>query len=125
MGMTRTPVGRGSERDRVPAARGQPWSSCANLLRPSRRAGSGEARPCGHPRQLPEIDAGRAFRGPATRLGVDELADNRRRYCEWECTADSELCSGSAPAALEADREHGQVVAGTSVDAARAWLVQN
>lgn len=69
---------------------------------------------------MPEIDARRAFRGPATKLGVDELTENRRGSCEWECTADAELRGGGAPAALAADREHGRVVAGTSVDAARA-----
>jgi hypothetical protein len=79
----------------------------------------------GDPRQLPEIDAGGAFRALAGRLGAAELTDNRRQHHQWERTALNELRHGSVTAALEIYREHGRVVAGTNVDAIRARLVQD
>ena len=79
----------------------------------------------GDPRQLPEIDAGGAFRGLATRLGAVELTDNRRQHHEWERVALGELRHGSVPVALETYMGHGRVVAGTSVDAVRGRLVQD
>ena len=38
----------------------------------------------GDPCQLPEIDAGGAFRGLASRLGASHLTDNRRQTDAWE-----------------------------------------
>jgi conjugative relaxase-like TrwC/TraI family protein len=79
----------------------------------------------GDPRQLPEIDAGGAFRGLATRLGALELTDNRRQRHGWERAALDEIRHGSVPAALEAYQQHGRVVVGTSADAVRGRLVQD
>ena len=79
----------------------------------------------GDPRQLPEIDAGGAFRGLATRLGALELTENRRQRHGWERSALEELRHGSVSIALEAYQEHGRVVAGTSADAVRGRLVQD
>jgi Ti-type conjugative transfer relaxase TraA len=79
----------------------------------------------GDPRQLPEIDAGGAFRGLATRLGALELTENRRQRHGWERSALEELRHGSVPAALDVYQEHGRVVAGTSADAVRGRLVQD
>jgi conjugative relaxase-like TrwC/TraI family protein len=79
----------------------------------------------GDPRQLPEIDAGGAFRGLATRLGALELTENRRQQHGWEQAALEELRHGSVSAALEAYLEHGRVVAGASADGVRGRLVQD
>jgi len=79
----------------------------------------------GDPRQLPEIDAGGAFRGLATRLGALELTENRRQQHGWERSALEELRHGSVPDALDAYQEHGRVVAGASADAVRRRLVQD
>ena len=96
----------------------------AQLVRVVDRAG-GKLVLVGDPRQLPEIDAGGAFRALATRLGAVELVDNRRQHHEWERRALEELRHGSVPAALEAYREHGRLVTGTSTDSVRARLVRD
>lgn len=79
----------------------------------------------GDPRQLPEIDAGGAFRALATRIGAVELIDNRRQHHEWERRALDELRHGSVHVALEAYRQHGRLVTGTRADAVRARLVRD
>ena len=38
----------------------------------------------GDPCQLPEIDAGGAFRGLRARLGASDLIENRRQTAPWE-----------------------------------------
>ena len=48
----------------------------------------------GDPCQLPEIDAGGAFRGLRARLGASHLTDNRRQTDAWERGALAELRAG-------------------------------
>jgi len=63
----------------------------------------------GDDRQLPEIDAGGAFRGLLNRLPVSELANNRRQADAWERQALEELRHGDVAAALNAYNAHGRV----------------
>jgi conjugative relaxase-like TrwC/TraI family protein len=77
----------------------------------------------GDDRQLPEIDAGGAYRGLCERLGAVELVDNRRQREEWERQALVLLREGRSHEALAAYVEHGRVVLGPSADCVRAHLV--
>jgi hypothetical protein len=63
----------------------------------------------GDPRQLPEIDAGGAYRGLHRTLGGTVLATNRRQVEPWERTALERLRSGDTDAALDAYRTRGRV----------------
>ena len=73
--------------------------------------------------QLPEIDAGGAYRGLCGRLGAVELVENRRQRDEWERQALTLLREGRSDEALAAYVEHGRVVLGPSADCVRARLV--
>ena len=77
----------------------------------------------GDDRQLPEIDAGGAYRGLCERLGAFELTENRRQREEWERQALVLLRGGRSQEALAAYVEHGRVVLGPSPDCVRARLV--
>jgi AAA domain/UvrD-like helicase C-terminal domain len=77
----------------------------------------------GDDRQLPEIDAGGAYRGLCDRLGAVELVENRRQRDEWERQALSLLREGRSYEALAAYVEHGRIVLGSSGDCVRARLV--
>jgi len=77
----------------------------------------------GDDHQLPEIDAGGAYRGLCERLGAVELVDNRRQREEWERQALVLLREGRSDEALAAYVEHGRVVLGPSADCVRACLV--
>lgn len=77
----------------------------------------------GDDRQLPEIDAGGAFRGLCDRLGAVELTANLRQRAEWERQALQFLRDGQAGEALRAYLEHGRVVVGPTADAVRSTLV--
>ncbi len=77
----------------------------------------------GDDRQLPEIDAGGAYRGLCERLGAVELVDNRRQREAWERQALVLLREGRSDEALAAYVEHGRVVLGPSADCVRARLV--
>ncbi|MBJ7594915.1 MAG: AAA family ATPase [Candidatus Dormibacteraeota bacterium] len=77
----------------------------------------------GDDRQLPEIDAGGAYRGLCERLGAVELVDNRRQREEWERQALVLLREGRSDEAMAAYVEHGRVVLGPSSDCVRARLV--
>lgn len=59
--------------------------------------------------QLPEIDAGGAFAGLATRLDVTELTRNRRQRAAWERQALQELRTGDPELAYAAYRAHGRI----------------
>jgi conjugative relaxase-like TrwC/TraI family protein len=72
--------------------------------------------------QLPEIDAGGAFRGLAARLGVVELTENRRQNAHWERQALRFLREGLAEHALPAYAAHGRVVTGASAEAVRSRM---
>jgi conjugative relaxase-like TrwC/TraI family protein len=77
----------------------------------------------GDDRQLPEIDAGGAYRGLCERLGSIELSENRRLREEWERQALVLLRDGRSHEALAAYVEHGRVVLGSSGDSVRGRLV--
>jgi hypothetical protein len=77
----------------------------------------------GDDRQLPEIDAGGAYRALCERLGAVELVENRRQREEWERQALVLLREGRSQEALAAYVEHGRVVLGPSGDCVRARLV--
>src|SRR3546814_5373098 len=66
----------------------------------------------GDPCQLPEIDAGGAFRGPRSRLGASVLAENRRQADVWERDSLSELRLGRVDHALDAYQAHGRIQIG-------------
>jgi len=65
---------------------------------------------CGDLAQLPEIDAGGAFRALWVRLGGVELARNRRQRQPWERDALDVLRAGDAVAAIARYLEHDRVV---------------
>jgi conjugative relaxase-like TrwC/TraI family protein len=59
--------------------------------------------------QLPEIDAGGAFAGLASRLGSIKLNENRRQRAVWERRALARLRAGAIDRALRAYQHHGRV----------------
>ena len=61
----------------------------------------------GDPCQLPEIDAGGAFRGLRSRLGASVLTENRRQADPWERESLGELRHGDVDQALDAYQDHG------------------
>ncbi len=76
----------------------------------------------GDDRQLPEIEAGGAFRGLRARLPLIELRENRRQVEAWERDALALLRDGRGDEALVRYREHGRVRLGEG-DAVREQLV--
>jgi conjugative relaxase-like TrwC/TraI family protein len=79
----------------------------------------------GDHRQLPEIDAGGAFAGLASRLGSIKLHENRRQGADWERRALSRLRAGSTDRAIAAYQAHGRVHVEPDIDAARHRLVND
>lgn len=77
----------------------------------------------GDDRQLPELDAGGAFRGLVRRGHAIELTDNRRQAEPWERVAVEALRDGRAESALEAYQRHGRVHVAASPEATREQLV--
>ncbi|HEY6763118.1 MAG TPA: MobF family relaxase [Baekduia sp.] len=77
----------------------------------------------GDDRQLPEIDAGGAFRGLAENLGAIELHEIRRQGAAWDRDALSELRDGDVTAWVDAYRDHGRLVARSTADELRQTLV--
>jgi conjugative relaxase-like TrwC/TraI family protein len=73
--------------------------------------------------QLPEIDAGGAFRGLAVRLGSVQLTENRRQVHQWEREALELLRAGDAGAAVGRYWQHDRVVVRASAPALRNQLV--
>jgi len=65
----------------------------------------------GDDRQLPEIDAGGAFRGIAERIGALELHETRRQRYEWDREALSALRDGDLDGWAARYRETGRLVA--------------
>jgi conjugative relaxase-like TrwC/TraI family protein len=78
----------------------------------------------GDPCQLPEIDAGGAFRGLRARLGASLLTENRRQADHWERASLGELRHGDADQALDSYRAHGRVHQASSDQEARELLVE-
>jgi conjugative relaxase-like TrwC/TraI family protein len=79
----------------------------------------------GDPHQLPEIDAGGAFRALLTRTDAIELTDNRRQQQAWEREALDDLREGRADVALAQHERHGRVVVGEGAEDVRRRLVED
>jgi conjugative relaxase-like TrwC/TraI family protein len=73
--------------------------------------------------QLPEIDAGGAFRGLRARLGASHLTDNRRQTEPWERRALADLRHGGPSGALDTYDTHQRVHQAASDAEAREQLV--
>jgi ATP-dependent exoDNAse (exonuclease V) alpha subunit len=78
----------------------------------------------GDPYQLPEIDAGGAFRGLQQRLGASRLIDNRRQAQPWERRALAELRPGDPGQAVDAYLRHQRIHPAPTSDRARELLVE-
>jgi conjugative relaxase-like TrwC/TraI family protein len=78
---------------------------------------------CGDVAQLPEIDAGGAFRALCARLGAVGLDRNRRQQAPWERDALDALRRGDAAAAIARYLEHGRVIVGRRSPTLRRRLV--
>src|SRR4051794_39800243 len=79
----------------------------------------------GDDRQLPEIEAGGAFRGLADRLGALELNDVRRQREAWDREALSALRDGSVDAWLDAYAQHGHIRGGPDAETTRARMADD
>jgi ATP-dependent exoDNAse (exonuclease V) alpha subunit len=79
----------------------------------------------GDHRQLPELEAGGAFRGLVHRGLAIELNDNRRQVHPWERVALDHLREGRSEQALELYRRHDRLVVQDTPDRARAQLVED
>ncbi len=79
----------------------------------------------GDDRQLPEIEAGGAFRALADVLGAYELREVRRQHGGWDREALTQLRDGDVEAFARAYADHGRLVAAPSAGAARAAMVQD
>ena len=77
----------------------------------------------GDDRQLPEIEAGGAFRSLAERLGCVELRSVQRQQQLWDREALAALREGDAGRLLAAYEEHGRLTLGRSAEEAHAALV--
>jgi conjugative relaxase-like TrwC/TraI family protein len=77
----------------------------------------------GDPHQLPEIDAGGAFRALITRTDPIELTENRRQREAWEREALDLLREGNADEAVGRYERHGRVVLGEGAEDVRQRLV--
>jgi conjugative relaxase-like TrwC/TraI family protein len=79
----------------------------------------------GDPCQLPEIDAGGAFRGLHQRLGASRLIDNRRQTHAWERQALSQLRAGDPNQAVDAYLRHERIHQAPTGDRTRELLVES
>jgi conjugative relaxase-like TrwC/TraI family protein len=77
----------------------------------------------GDQRQLPEIDAGGAFRALARRPDTIRLQENRRQTEAWERDAVEHLRFGRAAPALDLYDRHGRLTVTDSMEDARERLV--
>ncbi|HWT94839.1 MAG TPA: MobF family relaxase [Solirubrobacteraceae bacterium] len=77
----------------------------------------------GDDHQLPEIEAGGAFRGLAERLGAVELHQTRRQEHEWDRQALAALRVGGIDEWASTYREQNRIVAARNADEARGQLV--
>jgi conjugative relaxase-like TrwC/TraI family protein len=79
----------------------------------------------GDDRQLPEIDAGGAFRRLAKELGAIELHQVHRQAEVWDRDALAQLRQGKVEAWSDAYRDHGRLVARPTSDELRETLVDD
>jgi Ti-type conjugative transfer relaxase TraA len=79
----------------------------------------------GDDHQLPEIDAGGAFRGLAKRLGAHELREVRRQDHDWDRAALNELRDGRIDRWTDAYRDHGRIVVAPTSRGVRQALVDD
>ena len=79
----------------------------------------------GDPQQLPEIDAGGAFRALLTRTEPIELHVNRRQRELWERAALDHLRAGNAEEVIARYERHGRVVLGEGAEDVRQRLVED
>jgi conjugative relaxase-like TrwC/TraI family protein len=79
----------------------------------------------GDDRQLPEIDAGGAFRALAKHLGAIELREVRRQSAAWDRDALSCLRAGDVREWADAYRDHGRLVARPTALELRTTLVDD
>lgn len=79
----------------------------------------------GDDRQLPEIEAGGAFRALADRLGASELHDVRRQREAWDRDALSALRDGDTERFAREYHEHGRIVVAPTADHVRQALVED
>lgn len=73
----------------------------------------------GDDHQLPEIDAGGAFRGVRQRCATVELTENRRQREAWERDALEQLRSGRVAEAIAAYQSRDALVIGSDADGVR------
>jgi conjugative relaxase-like TrwC/TraI family protein len=78
----------------------------------------------GDPCQLPEIDAGGAFRSLQHRLGASRLIENRRQTHAWEREALTELRAGDTDSAIGSYLQHERIHQAPTNDKARQLLVE-
>ena len=79
----------------------------------------------GDDRQLPELEAGGAFRALARRGLAVELVENRRQREPWERQALDQLRDGNPERAIEAYVAHGRIHLARTDDDARQRLVSD
>jgi conjugative relaxase-like TrwC/TraI family protein len=79
----------------------------------------------GDDRQLPEIEAGGAFRGLAERLGAVELREVRRQREAWDRDALVALRDGDVDRFAREYQQHGRLIAAPTAQAARTALVED
>ena len=77
----------------------------------------------GDDRQLPEIQAGGAFRALAERVGAVELREVRRQRHAWDRSALAALRAGEVERFVGEYQQHGRIVAATTPAAARTAMV--
>ena len=87
------------------------------------RAADGKLVLVGDHRQLPEIEAGGAFRGLVHRGAAVELRENRRQRHGWERTALDHLREDRTEEAVDLYRRHGALVVEHDPEQARRRLV--
>jgi Ti-type conjugative transfer relaxase TraA len=79
----------------------------------------------GDDRQLPEIQAGGAFRALGDSLGAHRLREVRRQRDDWDREALANLRDGDVEAFARAYDAHGRLVAAPNAEAARAAIVHD
>lgn len=77
----------------------------------------------GDDRQLPEIQAGGAFRALAERVGAAELREVRRQRHAWDRSALAALREGDVERFVGEYQQHGRIVAAAAPAAARTAMV--